>query len=400
MMKTITKVTAFSLAAALVALAAPAADAASLDEVVAKHIEAKGGAEAWGKVESIRMTGDFTAFSEVSPFTLHRARDRRYRLDHEQNGRRLIIGYDGEMMWWDNEFAAGGPQRITNPIDIEALEREIDFVTPLFDYEERGFEARLIEERDEIEGFPAIAVEIKRGEESVETWFLDPDTHLELARESPGSDFGQPRPSLTFFDEFREVGGVMIPHYVETQWYTRDRVMDVAEVEINPDLDEAVFGMPVATGMEMFQHMLGEWDVKVESKQSPQQPEFTETAREATITASLNGGLVEESYQNENGIAARRSYSYDRFREHYVMTQMNEVQSFLDVQTGEMADGTLTVSNVETDTSYGVFGMTIHERSTLSNVTADGFSLQRESSIDGGQNWGVIQKLTYTRKGG
>ena len=375
----------------------PAA-ATTVDEVIARHIAAKGG-DKWDEIRTMRITGDFTAFSKVGPFTLIRARDKRYRIDHTMNERRVIVGYDGEQPWWDNEWMEAGPQPISDPVELAALERELDFTTPLFDYEERGFTVKLVEERNEIDGFPAIAIELVRDDESVETWFLDPDTHLELARESPGSDFGVPQPSLTFFDDFHEIGGVMIPHYVETQFYARDRMMRVRDVELNVDLDDQAFSMPVATGMESFQSMLGDWTVKVESKQSPRQPEFAESSRESVITASLNGGLIEERFSTQ-GAQAVRTLSYDRHREHYVMTQMNDTETYLDIQVGPLVNGALTVSNVETGTTSMNFRFTLHERSTISGLSKDGFTIQRENSFDGGQNWAVMQKLTYTRKDG
>lgn len=385
-------------AAASAAAAAESAPETTVEEVIARHVEAKGG-DAWDDVETMRIRGEFTAFSKSSPFVAHRARDRRYHIDHTMNDRRVVMGYDGELHWWENEFGSGGPQPIANPVDLAAFERELDFATPLFDYEQRGYKVKLLPERDEIDGFPAIAIELERGDGSVETWFLDPETYLELARESPGSDFGQPRTALTFFDDFRQVEGVVIPHYVESQWYTRSREQRIAEVEINADFDPEVFTLPVATGMETFQDMVGEWSVKVESKQNPRQPEFSESSREAVITASLNGGLIEERYESASGTAAVRTLSYDRYRERYVLTQMNEIQTYLDVQTGQLADGVLAVSNVDTDTSFTTFGATVHERSTISPVSEDGFTIERENSMDGGQNWMLMQRLTYTRKG-
>ncbi len=386
------------LAVATLAPAAADDHEMTVEQVIAKHIEAKGG-DAWNDVENMRITGDFTAFSLITPFTAHRARDRRFHIDHTMNERKVVMGFDGEMRWVDSEWGSGGPQPMSNPVDVAAFEREIDFATALFDVDEYGYEAKLVPERDEIEGFAAIAVEVKRGEDSVETWFLDPDTYLEIARESPGSDFGRPLPSLTFFDEFKEVEGVMLPHYIETQWYTRDRVQNIAKIEINANFDDSVFNLPAATGMTSFQEMVGEWTVKVESKQSPQQPEFTESERESTFTANLNGGLIEEHFTSTTGGKAMRMFSYDRYREHYVMAQMNDAQTYLDIQTGAMEDGVLTVSNVESETSFSMFGTTVHERCKISPIAEGSFTVERENSMDGGNNWMLMQRLTYTRKG-
>ena len=53
-----------------------------------------------------------------------------------------------------------------------------------------------------------------------------------------------------------------------------------------------------------------------------------------------------------------------------------------------------------TDTSFTVFGTTVHERCKISPVGDDGFTIERENSMDGGQNWMVMQRLTYTKKSG
>ena len=78
-----------------------------------------------------------------------------------------------------------------------------------------------------MDGIDALVVELTRSNGDVETWYFDPNTHLELARDSKGSDYGRPSNQRTFFDDFREVSGVQIPHYVEKQWYTRNRIWEV-----------------------------------------------------------------------------------------------------------------------------------------------------------------------------
>ena len=46
---------------------APSLMATDLDEVIAKHIEARGG-DRWDDVASMQITGQYTAFSETYPF--------------------------------------------------------------------------------------------------------------------------------------------------------------------------------------------------------------------------------------------------------------------------------------------------------------------------------------------
>ena len=155
------------------AVIAPAA-AATLDEVIAKHIEARGGRDNWDKIRSMRMTGDFTAFSKVAAFTLTRARDNSYLLDTKMNGHVVIIGYDGATMWWNNHWFREGAVRMTG-VDSEVAKADAHFVNPLFNYNELGLTAEYLGETED-EGMPALAINLTSSDCSDEPWHLDPQS--------------------------------------------------------------------------------------------------------------------------------------------------------------------------------------------------------------------------------
>ena len=382
----------------LLALAAPAVHAMTADEIIAKNVEAKGGKAAWQAIESIKMTGDFTAFSKVNPFTLHRKRDNLYHLDHRLGDELAIIGYDGEIYWWENTFFQEGATKVTGEADLAVLLRDIEFETPMLTYPENGFEITVSEET-ELEGEAAIALSIDRGDGSEETWYLNPETYLEFARVSPGSDFGRPMPQTTYFEDFRDVNGAMVPHFTETQWYTRDRVMEVHAVEVNLEIDDALFRLPPVLGMEILQHLAGSWEVAVQSKENPQAEEFAESTRSTTIEPLLGGALLQEMYTGGDGTESVRTITYDRFRKHYLITHANEQTTYLDLQHSEGFDddGRLLATNEQSGTTLDMFGMSILMSTAISDVTPESFYIENSISMDGGENWLTMEKLTYTR---
>jgi hypothetical protein len=382
----------------LVALAAAgAAGAMELEEIVAKHIEAKGG-DGWDEIETMKMTGSFTAFSVEAPFELVRKRDHKLYLDHEMNGHPVTIGYDDEAFWWDHAMMGPGARAISEEADLQALEREIDFATPLFDWAERGFELELLGET-EFEGFPAIAIQLTRPDETVETWYLDPDTYLELAREAPGSDFGQPMPARTFFDDFREVAGVMIPFYVETQWYTRDRVMRLENVEVNVPVDDALFAMPAPPGMDRLIPMADTWKVTTSVRPQPG-VEWQESEREGAVEGMMRGALLSEKYADPEGNEVFWTLSFDQYRDTYRLTRIDSVRNLQGVLEGTWNDeGKLVLSDLDTGTTWEGFGMTFHTRVTFHEIEDDGFRIDTEISTDGGENWFLAAKQAYERAG-
>jgi len=370
--------------------------AATLDEVIAKHVKARGGRQSWDKIESIRLSGDYTAFSKVTPFTLTRARDNSYLLDTKMNGRVVIIGYDGNSTWWNNHWFKEGPQRITG-IDAVVAKGDAPFVNPLFNYEELGMTAEYLGET-EYEGIPVLGIKLTRSDESEETWYLDPSTHLEYARLSPGSDFGRPLPQRTFYDDFREIEGVKIPFLVETQWYTRDRAMHVNKVEVNLDVDRSIFSMPSPEGMGDLLNMVGSWKVAVAQRNRPGAP-LKESEREVEIESMMDGRMLQTHYETDEGHEAQWSLSYDPFRKGYRLAGFSSRSGYLDVQQGTFDDeGKLTLSNTETGTSYEVADLIVHSRFNVSEIAADGFKIEREASVDGGETWWVAVTEVYTRE--
>ena len=369
--------------------------ATTAEEVAAKNVEARGGKAAWDGVETLRLTGTFQAFSKTKPFALHR-KGRKFHMDHHLGDKPVIMGFDGEHAWWDNSWMQPGPQAITG-VDRTVFERELDTPNPFFDYAERGHKLELVGEA-EVEGQTLIQVDITRADDSKETWYLDPETHLEVFRDSPGSDFGRPMTQRTFFDDFRDVDGVVVPYYTETQWYTRYRVMEVAEVAINGPVADQLFEEPAPPGMENFVDLGGTWDVKLEQRQQPQAP-WNESERTSTLELKLGRALLEERFTTGNGAEVIRTLSYDRFRKRHRLTNIDSRTGLMDVQEGTLDEqGKLVVTNLETGTPFEGFGMVFHQRLSFWGESPDAFQMEAETSMDGGESWFVSAKATYTRK--
>ncbi len=379
-------------------LLAPPALAETVEQVIAKHVEAHGGAQNWSAITSMKITGSYTAFSKVTPFTLYRKLGNKYHMDSMMNSKKYVVGYDGQSGWWDNHMRQEGVQVISGP-DHDALMREVDLGTPFLDYKEKGYQAELIGET-EFEGMEVIGIKLIRSDGSEEHWYLDPETYLATARTSPGSDFGRAMTQRTFFDDYREVSGVQVPYLTETQWYTRDRVRRVEQVQTNLEIDDALFRMPLPLGMEPLRFLAGNWQVAAARRQEPG-ADWNESERTSVIEARMSGAMLEEQFETGDGTKILRTFSYDRFSKTYRMTQITSRTTHLDVRQGGLDDdGRLTVSNLETGTKQLLQGgaMTLHARTSIFDVREDGFQMETEVSVDGGESWFVAAKAAYTRQ--
>lgn len=374
-------------------LGASSALAMTADELIAKHVEARGG-DAWKSVKGLTFEGDFTAFSKVHPFVQHRTGDGHFYMDHILDDKQVVMGYDGVDPWWVNGWFGTWATRVTG-LDRSVFMQDVDFPNVWFHIDDtHQVEAK---GEGELDGMPALVLHLTRADGWEETWYFDPETFLELGRETTGSDFGRPSEQLTIFDDFRNVEGLQIPHYVESQWYTRNRVMEVHGVTVNGTIDDSLFVMPGPTGMDLFSQLTGTWDVKVESRQQPQGP-FTESERTAEATSRLRGALLELAYTTEDARNVVAQLSYDRFGDMYRLATIDDTTTYMDVQEGKLEEGVLTVSNQETSTHFETFGFTIKERTAFKELSADAFQVEVESSMDGGENWFVSSKMSFQRQ--
>ena len=94
---------------------------------------------------------------------------------------------------------------------------------------------------------PALELQLTLPGGATERWFLDPATHLEIAVESEVHDFTQtlePMRQVVFYDDFREVEGLRLPHRLDAEFGHRLESMTVDSIEVNVELREDVFSPP------------------------------------------------------------------------------------------------------------------------------------------------------------
>ena len=244
---------ALSLAACLL-LAPLGADAEEVDaaEVVARYLKARGGAENWRGVDTLELTGIYSAFSFYEPFRLIRKRGDWYRLDYVVLSSPAVRARDGEGPWGQDPLLLPEAARIAEDPYKTQLERESLFGLALLDHESRAIAVELIGE-GEVEGQPTVDLRLTFPGEREEIWHLDAESWLEVAVDAQIWDHTQsadPIHRRTFFDDFRPVEGLMLPFQVDHEFGARLEAMTVHEVRVNPDLDDAEFAAPPAPPTE------------------------------------------------------------------------------------------------------------------------------------------------------
>jgi hypothetical protein len=234
-----------SLAAA--ALLAPGTLAAqTVDEIVARHVAARGGREALAAVKTLRMTGLAMAGPGREAIVRREiARPGRIRTEFVFQGTTGVYAWDGSEGWRVSPLD-GGFEPEPLPAEEAALAAEqADIEGPLVDWKAKGHAVELVGS-EPLPGGPAhhLKVALKTG--AVRHVWVDAATGLVVRMESTRTLRGRDLTIETAFGDYRETGGVAFARSIETGVRGRPRrlVVVVESVELNPALDDTRFRMP------------------------------------------------------------------------------------------------------------------------------------------------------------
>ena len=166
------------------------AEEPSAAEIVARHIEARGGAERWRGVDAIEMTGTYSAFSKRSEFRLIRKRGDLFRLDFELLDAPSVRARDAEGSWMLHGLLKPEAGYVGDHPYKAQLEREALFPPVLLDYEAKGIGVESLGPGD-VDGVATLDLKLTFPDGSTETWHLDALSFLEVAVDSVVMDHTQ-----------------------------------------------------------------------------------------------------------------------------------------------------------------------------------------------------------------
>lgn len=239
------------VAATAMTAGALSAQETTLDDVLSCHYETIGGLEAWHAVDAVRMHGRMTLGPGMeAPFTVLNARPAMVRIDFTVQGMTGTQAFDGEMGWQVMPFM-GNPNAEPMPADqADAMRDDADLDGPLIGHEEKEGVTLEYVGMGEVEGTPAYELLFTKADGDQQTYFLDAEYCLPIRVEEEREMQGQTIPFATVMGDYKEVGGLIMAHSIETTSPAMPaaQVMTIDSVELNPDYDDDAFTMPEDEG--------------------------------------------------------------------------------------------------------------------------------------------------------
>jgi outer membrane lipoprotein-sorting protein len=233
------------LAAAVAVLTlSHAAHAQTVDELVAKNIKAKGGAEKWKAVNSVKMSGRMTVQGMELPLTIYAKRPNLSRQEITLQDKTMVQAFDGTTPWTINPMMGSDtPQEITGP-QGDMMKSDADFDGALMDYKTKGHTIDLVGS-EKLDGKAVHHLKVTKKGGNVQHYYLDAETGLELKTTAEIEQGGTKQTIETELSNFQPVEGILVPHTVSQSLNGTPVVqMTIDKVEFNPTMDDSMFRMP------------------------------------------------------------------------------------------------------------------------------------------------------------
>ena len=234
------------LAVLALAVLVPGMWAQTVDEIIAKNIQARGGMDKLKSVKSIRTTATMTMGPGMeAPGVMVQKRPEMARLEFTIQGLTAVQAYDGSKAWQIMPFMGKKDPELMSGDETKELQEMADLDGPLVDYKAKGNTVELIG-KEKIEGTDAYKLKVTLKNGDVETEYIDTDSFLEIKEETKRMVRGTEREFESSIGDYKDVDGIIF-------WFAREdglkgtdqkQKLTISKIELNVPADDAIFKMP------------------------------------------------------------------------------------------------------------------------------------------------------------
>lgn len=236
-----------ALAALLATGAAAAADTdLTLDQVLDRYTEARGGRASWEAVDSAKMDGTMLMGPGIeAPFRIWFKRPNKVRMEFDVQGMTGVQAFDGEAGWYVMPFMGKTEPEPMAEDQLKDIVDTADFDGPLIGWQEKGHQLTLAGV-EEVDGTEAYRIDVVKANGDEMTVYLDAEYFLEFKQTARTSRQGNEVVVHTEIGDYKEVGDIVLPHSMEMTFEGMpvSQAISIETIELNPGIDDDRFAMP------------------------------------------------------------------------------------------------------------------------------------------------------------
>jgi hypothetical protein len=221
----------------------------TVDELVSKNIEAKGGADALHALQSLRLSGKLLVNEGQIEFAYLQTKERpgELRTEATLQGMTQVEAYDGKEGWKISPFQGRKDPEKMSADDLKPLMEDAEIDGPLVDWKAKGSTVDYLG-TEEVDGTLAHKLKVVRKNGDVSFVYLDPDHFLEIRVLTGRVKHGAYEEVETDLGDYEKTAGVFVPTSIESgrKGDPDKQKIIIDKVEANVPVDEAIFHFPPA----------------------------------------------------------------------------------------------------------------------------------------------------------
>ncbi len=234
----------FLLVVSFILVGALSAFAITLDEVLAKNLEARGGLAKLKGITSLSFDGTMSMAQGMEmTFTQSTKRPSKYRMDLTVQGMSMIQAYDGTTAWAVSPMAGNKPEK-QPATEAKRLAEQADMDGLLVDWKTKGYTLELVGPED-IDGATAYKIKVTDKDKDVKFVFIDATTWLDAKLSMRINMMGQEADVDLFLSNYQDVAGVQTPMQMEMRQDGQVMmVITYSNPKVNVDIPDSRFAFP------------------------------------------------------------------------------------------------------------------------------------------------------------
>jgi outer membrane lipoprotein-sorting protein len=219
----------------------------TVDSLVAKNTEAKGGAEALAAVQSLRLSGKMLVNNgklELG-YVVTKKKPGEVRAETTLQGMTQVLAYDGTEGWKISPFGGRKDPEKMSADDAKDLVETSEIDGPLINWKEKGSTVEYLGTED-VDGTLAHKLRVVRKNGDINYVYLDPDHFLEIRIITQRMENGAQVENETDLGDYEKINGVFFPFAIEggPKGAADKQKLTFEKAEANTPIDDTIFKFP------------------------------------------------------------------------------------------------------------------------------------------------------------
>lgn len=220
--------------------------AQTLEEILAKHYTAVGGADKWSTVNTLKTTGKMKMMGMEADMTIFKKRTNKMFVDIAIMGSSVKQGYNGTIAWQIDGVMGSGKPEVIEGEKASSIIRNSKMEGELFNTSENFTKIELAGQED-VDGVNCFKISAVDKNEQDITYYLNAETML-VEKKIVENMKGDTQGMTIKFEEYKDFSGIMLPvksiQEMKLKQGKFKQELTISTVEFNIDVQDSIFEMP------------------------------------------------------------------------------------------------------------------------------------------------------------